>query len=134
MVLLKNPSSVKNYSRADFTYNYWHTWQGRFFSGVIKPAMRAVLKNLKSMIIYYDKDAFVFDDPRLQIIRDKVSQNFKRVNYDEDFKTAVDISLFILKEDIYYRAGMMQIINDIKDKDYTLTDTEIENLKRWHND
>jgi hypothetical protein len=105
----------------------------------------------------YDKEAFVYEDVRLQEISSTLKNDILvYFQSNETLLKIIDICVFLMKEDIFYRPRWIQILQDIREtvktitvtnssnllitlcklcevcKDMTLTPTEIENIERWH--
>jgi len=97
-------------------------FNGRILNGVISKAHSWIGK-------YYDKDAYVYEDSRLIIIsgllKNAVKTEFKNSDVLQDI---VDLVIFLMKEDIYYRARWPLVLRDIsatmkevsEDTDYPL--------------
>lgn len=120
---------------------------------LFKTSLDFVYRNIK----IYDPEAFIYEDVRLQHIS-KFLHNEICIHYQDDHTLLkiVDVIVFLMKEDIYYRPRWIQILQDIypdvKDvaernpsillislsrlcnlcKDMELTPIEIENIERWH--
>ena len=100
-------------------------------------AAKAIATQIEKEILLYDNHAFTFDDERLQRIQEKIPLE----------KTLSNIFLFLLKEDIYYRARFLQlsqnlkkpqktgsfadIFNSILSMNFELTEAEKLNLERF---
>lgn len=142
------PDCVGNGSRNGFLYNCYTHPLGRFFQETIKNGIVAVIRRIHDKEIKrYDKQAYVYDDPRLQlldrIITEAVEEQIQ--DTDKDRKREIllqckDVSLFMLKEDVFYRPRIMQTIVDVSKKiieneDLLLSVTEYEayNLARFGN-
>jgi hypothetical protein len=140
------PSWIGNDSRDHFLYNCYSHPLGKFFQDVIKGRIVSMIRWVHdSGIPRYDKEAFVFDDPRLQllnqIITDAIEEQIQ--DSDKDRKQKIlsdcrDISLFMLKEDIFYRPRILQAIISASRKVIeneailmSLTDTEARNLAQF---
>jgi hypothetical protein len=125
-----------NQNRSDFTYGpknpLWQTMQRK-----LKPwTIKGIHFWHGWLIKRWDKDAFVFDDPRMQVLaknlHDFVDVNFDQQNRKLDFMhEAVDIGLWFLKEDIYYAARFFAMSNNLPF--FVLTPDEIENRKLFVN-
>jgi len=127
-----------NRSRAGFTYHPSHP-RGRFFQGIIKKAiLRAIDFAHHSIIKHYDPDGFVYDDERLKrldsFLKQYIAENFQHAYpYKSDFmQKVIDIILFLMKEDVYYRARFLDIISKLSSFDFELDQLEKENIERWH--
>ncbi len=118
---------------------------------------RTSLEFVHRSIKIYDSEAFVYDDVRLQKIS-KFLHTEIRVYYQDNpiLLKIVDVIIFLMKEDIYYRPRWIQILQDVRStaqdisernpsifliglsrlcylcKDMELTPVEIANIERWH--
>ena len=120
--------------------------KNKLFQKSVEYAYKGILK--------YDSEAFVYDDIRLQKISTYLNKNISAL-WDDNltFQRVVNIIVFLMKEDIYYRPRFIQILQDLqKDnrypdgsevslvfaglcevvKDFELTDAELANIERWH--
>lgn len=127
-----------NESRSGFTYNPYYHPKGKFFQNIVKKALLKCIDWAHTAIVKgYDMDAYKYDDPRLQAIntymRGYIGTNFiESKPYKFDFMNKmVDIFMFMCKEDIYYRARILDMFKNMP-HDYELTQLEIENINRWH--
>ena len=128
-----------NNSREGFKYNcYTDKKRGMFFQTVIKKAILAAINFAHSAILkHYDKNAFVYDDPRLSAIdeymKEYIATNFKNSpGYKDAFMLKVlGIFLFLMKEDVYYRGRWLQILKEIP-REYELTKGELKNIEEYH--
>jgi len=137
-----------------YSINHQEKLEKTFQNIVIKNAILGCHNWIKR---FYDKDAYIFDDPRLSSISD-----YLKTIIISEFKTpdvilkAIDIIIFLMKEDIYYRPRWIKILQDvnqtvqivIRESDYplirilrgvcetcenmVLTPEEIDNVHRWH--
>jgi hypothetical protein len=103
----------------------------------------------------YDKEAFVYDDVRLSSLSSLLKTEITNFRNDETLLKIIDICIFLMKEDVYYRPRWIQILQDIKPvvdeldipnnriieilkkvcdlvKDMELTDEELNNIQEWH--
>lgn len=139
----RNPSYPEgnNGSRNGFTYNPNLHPKGKYFQYIVKPAIRAAIDFAHGAITkYYDKDAYKYDDSRLQAwdtyLVDFIDKNFNGSGkqdklYKSDFMLKIkDIVLFLMKEDIYYRPRFIMLINGIPE--VGLMKEELDNIERWH--
>lgn len=134
-----------NQSRNGFLYNCYTTTMGRFFQETIKVWLEKGLKRIHDKEIpRYDKEAYVFGDPRLKILHDKLLElNAKYLNdNDKERKRELmqdieEIALFMMKEDIYWRRVWLPFLVEfshfVVDNEhmFELTNTERENLEKW---
>lgn len=130
----------KNQSRFGFLHNLFSE-KGQFFQNTLKRHILQEinrihnsglkdtdLKHLYTAITtihfswrrFYDKDAFVYADPRLKAIEAYLKSYISKTisdthphNHDFIFKT-IDIILGLAKEDVYYRARLIDIANTFK--------------------
>ena len=108
---------------------------GKKFQGVLKPAIIATINKMHKWICGdWDKDAFVYDDPRMQILdtnlHEYIDEYFDHEQRKIDFMhKIIDICLFIAKEDIYYSARMFDMANKLPF--FILTPDEIENIQTF---
>ena len=120
-----------NQNRSDFTYGpkhkLWQTMQRK-----LKPATIKAIGYWHGWISKdWDKDSYVYDDPRMQVL-DKNLHDFVDKYFDhQDRKLkfmhqAVDIALWFMKEDIYYAARFFAMANNLPF--FMLTPLEQENI------
>lgn len=117
----KDPNPVykdNNQSRdAGFLWNCYKNPMGRFFQETIKNSIvRTIdLVHGKRGILRYDKQAYVYDDARLQLLNQELEALVEKYVVDPHLpsrerkramlKQIKDIALFVAgKEDIYYRS------------------------------
>ena len=140
------PDCVGNQSRNGFLYNCYTHAKGKLFQYTIKPAITGIIKRVHDKDIpRYDKDAYVYEDPRLlkldQIIKETIDEVIQDADKDrkrEILKDCADISMFMLKEDVFYRPRILQafvkMADKIKENESLLTeftDYEQYNLARF---
>lgn len=120
---------------------------------LFRTSLDFVYRNIK----IYDSEAFTYDDVRLQKISEFLHKEIC-IHYQDDptLLKIIDIIIFLMKEDIYYRPRWILILQDIEPtvkgiternpsviliglsrlcrlcKGMKLTPTEIENIERWH--
>jgi hypothetical protein len=112
------PDSVGNQSRNGFLFNCYTHPMGRFFQNTVKQGILAIIRRLHDKDIpRYDKQAYVYEDPRLkkldEIITNAVADTIDdkdRERKREILLNCKDICLFMLKEDIFYRPRILQAI------------------------
>ena len=127
-----------NKTRVGFKYNPYHHIKGKFMQGIIKTAVISAINFAHSQILkHYDREAFVYDDERLKKI-DKYCKQYIDTNFQNSYpyksdmmQKVVDIILFFAKEDIYYTARWLDMINGLP-RGHELTKEEKENIERWH--
>lgn len=134
-----NPAAVEEGAKSrehGFLHHPSMSKLGRFFQQSIKKSMISSLEKIHRMIPKYDKQAFVFDDPRLKYIHD-FSKEYTSAKCKQSsgrpariLMLALEICLFLMKEDIYYRARFFDAWNKFHDHTFELTEREKENLTR----
>ena len=108
--------SGDNSNRTNFTYGpankKWQTMQR-----VVKPAVIAIINKIhKWVLTKWDKDAYVYDDSRMQVL-DESAHGFINKYFDHqdrklDFMhKGVDICLWFMKEDSFYRSRIFHMLN-----------------------
>ncbi len=140
------PDSVGNQSRNGFLYNCYTHPMGRFFQNTIKGAIISIIRRIHDKDIpRYDKQAYVYDDPRLQKLNAILTTAIKDLVNDADCErkreillACKDICLFMLKEDVFYRPRILQgsviVARQILENEQVLTgvtDYEAYNLARY---
>lgn len=140
------PDSIGNDSRNGFLYNCYHHSLGRFFQETIKNSIVAVIRRIHDKEIpRYDKQAYVYDDPRLQELDRILKSAITALIRDDDCERKreilfmlVDICMFMLKEDIFYRPrilkGSIAVAKEILANEKILTSVtgpEAYNLARF---
>lgn len=127
-----------NKTRIGFKYNPYHHVKGKFMQGIIKTAVRSAINFAHAQILkHYDSEAFVYDDERLKKIDEYckryIDMNFQNsYPYKSDFMIKIiDIILFFAKEDIYYTARWLDMINGLP-RGHELTEEEKANIEKWH--
>jgi hypothetical protein len=124
-----------------FRFSPFFHGKGKFFQDVAKTGMvKAIAAAHKQITGGYDKDAYIFEDPRLQ----KLSGFFRSfiAEYFEDgaengcprkltfMYQLIDIVLFLMKEDIYYRSRFFKMFNELP-RAWALDEAEEKNIKIW---
>lgn len=84
---------------------------------VTKTVVKKMVDFVYKSILKYHKDAFEISDPRLVTLREYaksyVIQNLS-VQYKKDLvRKIVDIGLFFMKEDVYYRVLGLKMLNGV---------------------
>lgn len=79
----------------------------------------------------WDEDSFVYDDQRMQVLSENIHGYIDEFFDHQERKLqfmhkCADICLFMLKEDIYYRARAFDMMNQIPT--FALTEQERENI------
>ena len=114
------PDSVGNKSRNGFLYNCYTHPLGRFFQNTIKHGILSIIHRIHDKEIpRYDKEAYVYDDPRLRFLDALITKVVEDqiADQDHDRKQEIllnckDICLFMLKEDVFYRPRILQAMVD----------------------
>jgi len=120
-----------NSNRNGFTYTAAHP-KFKIFQNVMKPAtIAAINKWHKWISSEWDKDAFIYDDLRMQDLDDRVHALIDKLFNHEQRKIdfmhkGADIFLFYMKEDSYYSARVFAMLNSLPF--FALTQTEIDNI------
>lgn len=117
--IIRNPGHPEGDNRSRSNSFTWHlnSKKGKIFQSVLKPAIIVVINKMHSWVLKsWDPEGFKYDDPRLQYL-DETLHGFIDEYYDHEERKldfmhqAVDIGLFILKEDIYYRGRIFHMLN-----------------------
>jgi len=144
--------SGKNQSRFGFLHHHIFTKKGQFLQNVLKKyILREIdrihttglkkedISHLQTAINtihfswkhFYDKDAFIYADPRLSVLDLYLKANIIYVitkeNQEMVCKT-IDIVLGIAKEDVYYRARLFNYINLLKELPLKNTSIDIRTI------
>lgn len=106
-------------------------------------------------ILRYDSDAFLYEDVRLQTLNTILKSENDTFWQDVTISKVIDICIFMMKEDIYYRPRWIRILQDIcgtvgsisngtnnvlktlhsvclASHDFKLTAIEKANIEDWH--
>lgn len=140
---LERDPRVKNNENAGgksgFRFSPFYHAKGLFLQNVIKKSIIKTIDTIHSQITKgYDVDAYVFDDPRLTqlniYLSVYLSENFcnlEKTNTRKlDFMMKIkDIVMFLMKEDIYYRARFFELFSNLPR--FELNQDEIDNITRW---
>jgi hypothetical protein len=137
-----NPDSVGNQSRNGFLYSpYFHPF-GKFLQGKVKGSMLKCIDFVHSALLRYDPSAYNYDDIRLlelrEVGRDSIEELFTDEADEDPFRKPffllklLDIVLFLMKEDIYYRWRFIELMRRFGKTAEHLEPTgeELANLKR----
>lgn len=125
-----------NRSRTGFLYNPYFHDKGKLLQTLIKPAILASIDMIhKAIVMKYDQEAYIYDDPRLQTFnayfRAYIKYNFRHTEYKTQFMNKVlDIILFLMKEDSYYRSRFFDMLNQVPKAE--LTQDELDNINEFH--
>ena len=123
-----NPKFEASESKLGFTWNPHFSKKGGFMQHVTKRVLIKMCDFAYKSILKYDKDAFTFSDPRLIHLRESVEKyitNNLTVQYKKDFvRKLTDCALFMLKEDVYYRALVLKMINETP-REFEITKDEM---------
>jgi len=116
----KNPDAIGNQSRNGFLYNPYFHPLGKFLQGKVKMSMLKTIDFVHTAIRRYDTDAYQFDDTRLlelyQVGRDSITELFTDDAEQDPFRKPafllklLDIVLFLMKEDIFYRWRFVELM------------------------
>lgn len=134
-----------NQSRNGFLYNCYTTKMGRFFQETIKRWLETGIARIHNKEIpRYDKEAYIFDDPRLKLLHDTLLVLIEKYLNDDDkqrkrelVRDISEIWLFMMKEDIYWRRVGIPLLVDlahtiVDNEDlFVLTPEESENARRF---
>ena len=128
---------------AGFLFSPYFHKRGLFFQEVIKKGITKTINLAYNQILrYYDKEAFVFEDPRLKILR-SFCKTYVATYYAEEGPGGTgiikltfmyqffDILLFLMKEDIFYRPRFFEFLNNVP-RGWDLTEAEIKNLEEFN--
>lgn len=112
----KNPNYTPEESKIGFTWNPNHNKKGIFMQNITKRVLIKMCDFIYNSILKYDKDAFGFSDPRLVSLKDYAEKyliNNLVVEHKKNLiRKLVNIVLFVLKEDVYYRVVALKMINE----------------------
>lgn len=113
----ENPRYKPEESKLGFTWNPNFSKKGKFMQNVTKTVVKKMVDFVYKSILKYHKDAFEISDPRLVTLREYaksyVIQNLS-VQYKKDLvRKIVDIGLFFMKEDVYYRVLGLKMLNGV---------------------
>ena len=126
-----------NSNRNGFTYTAAHP-KFKTFQNVMKPAtIVAINKWHKWISSKWDKDAFVYDDPRMQCldtrIHELIDELFDHEQRKLDFvHKGADIMLFYMKEDSYYSGRILALLNRLPY--FVLKQCEADNINTFTKD
>jgi hypothetical protein len=128
---------------AGFLFSPYFHKKGLFLQNVIKRGIISTINlTYKQILRFYDKDAFVFEDPRLNKLR-LFCKTYVAFYYGEEARGGTgiikltfmyqffDIMLFLMKEDIFYRTRFFEFLNNVP-KGWELTEAEIKNLEEFN--
>ena len=132
----RNPAyPVGNNSNRDgFTYTAAHP-KFKIFQNVLKPATIKAINKWHSWIsTKWDKDAFVYDDPRMQCldtrVHELINELFDHQQRKLDFMhNGADILLFYMKEDSYYSGRIFALLNKLPY--FVLKQCEADNINTF---
>lgn len=113
--LSKHPDYKAEDSKVGFMWNPLFSHKGIFMQNVTKRVIEKMVNFVYKSCLKYDKDAFKFSDKRLIQLKHYtelyITANLS-VGYKKDFVTKLmEIALFLLKEDVYYRVAAFKLIN-----------------------
>ena len=128
---------IDNLSRYSFTFNPWTSVQGRWLQHYLKKMLVNSLFWIHGLILKnYNKDAYIFDDVRIQKDRDMLICFFAEwcePRKQEILNKMFDIFFFMMKEDAFYRRLYIVLRNKfiLEGQITALTNTEQEELMKW---
>ena len=124
--------------KGGFRFSPYYHEKGKFLQDVIKKGIIKAIELAHDQIVgRYDQDAYELQDERLcelnAYMRAYLSYNFehqapRKITF---MSQIVDIVMFLMKEDIYYRARFLDMWKNMP-RDYELTQEELENINKWH--
>ena len=134
-----------NQSRNGFLYNCYTTKMGRFFQETIKRWLETGIARIHNKEIpRYDKEAYIFADPRLKLLHDTLLTLTEKYLNDNDkdrkrelVRDISEIWLFMMKEDIYWRRIGIPMLVDLahviieNESLFVLTPIEEDNMRRF---
>jgi len=107
------------------------------FQSIVKYSFDKSVGVAHKGFLRYDKDAFVYDDPRLKVLdtflKDCATQTFDKKRCETMHKV-IDIVLGLQKEDIFYRARALDIANQFIRQfpnGFESTEEDKKNLEQW---
>lgn len=128
-----NPNYKPEDSKIGFMWNPYHNKKGIFMQNVTKRVIIKMCDFIYKSILKYDKDSFIFSDSRLIYLREYTKKhliNNVKADYKRDLITkAVDVLLFVMKEDVYYRALLLRMINEAP-HNFVISEEEMEYFNR----
>jgi hypothetical protein len=124
--------------KGGFRFSPYYHEKGKFLQDVIKKGIIKAIEVAHDQIVgRYDPEAYKLDDGRLRelnaYMRAYLSYNFehqapRKITF---MSQILDIVMFLMKEDIYYRARFLDMWKNMP-RDYELTQEELENINKWH--
>ncbi len=128
-----------NLSRIGFEFDAYHHPKGQFFQNVIKKIFLTAIGTGHSLWRQkYSKDCFKYDDARLNQLDIYLKEHIKNtvsegIGYKDPFMNQlVDLTLGMMKEDIYYRAVIFDFINTFCGRAiFELEECEKEVLRKY---
>jgi hypothetical protein len=124
--------------KGGFRFSPYYHDKGKLLQDVIKKGIIKAIELAHDQIVgKYDPEAYALEDERLVNLngyyRAYLSGNFEhQAPRKITFMTqTLDILMFLMKEDIYYRARFLDMLKNMP-RDYELTTEEIENIAKWH--
>jgi hypothetical protein len=131
--LSKHPDYKAEDSKVGFMWNPFFSHKGIFMQNVTKRAIVAMVNFIYKSCLKYDKDAFAFSDPRLIRLKkyaDVFVESYIKVGYKKDLiQKLTSVALFFMKEDVYYRAVTLKMINEAP-SDFDISAEEIRYFNR----
>ena len=142
--LVHNVEDGDNSNRRMFKHSPYHTLKGRFYQRTIKPMIRKAIYAAHALwISRYDKDAFVYDDPRLKdvdefmrkFIDDHMAETERAVHKLEFMHNIQDIVFGMVKEDPFYASAFWAFCNEFVKRypdGFEMTAMEMHNWEAHH--
>lgn len=116
--LSKHPDYKAEDSKIGFLWNPIFSHKGIFMQNVTKRVIEKMLNFVYKSCLKYDKDAFKFSDIRLKWLKTYTESYigvYMSVGYKKDFvKKLVEIGLFIMREDVYWRVVVFRFLNSLR--------------------
>ena len=128
--------------KGGFRFSPFFHKKGIDFQSIIKVGIIKAIDTAHSAILGdYDPEAYYYEDPRLQELsgyfRTFIAENFQDGADAGNPRKLVftgkifDVVLFLMKEDIYYRARFLKMFAGIPLNCCFLSKNEEENLEKW---
>ena len=123
-----NPVHAKsNHSRVGMLYNPYYHVMGKYLQGTIKGSMIKCIDYVHAGLLKYDPNAYDFGDERLISINRNAKEAIQHLFYDsleandrgdgerkiQFMLKALDIGLFLMKEDVAYRWRFISLLQTI---------------------
>lgn len=118
-----NPHAVGTHSRVGFLFNPYYHPLGKFLQGKVKGSILKSIDFVHSSILRYDSEAYTYSDERLQALyktgHECIINLFDSKEDPEPFRKPafmlklLDICLFLMKEDIFYRYRFIELMKQM---------------------